>query len=121
MSETHPFEEMNRDTETIQVEPQRSFVEPIYLSANYRNEIKKQLSDSRRLFAVSILGENHKINPPVPIQSSPVTEIPIPSKYFYSTPSHTLFKEKSSFKNLPSTSGLSSSTDEVLIFVWECS
>lgn len=99
------------------VESQRSFVKPIYFPTNYRNEIKKQLSDSRRSFAVGILGENLKINTPLPIQTSSVTQIPTPSKYFYSTPSHTLFKDKSSFKNLqnlPTSSGLSTSTDEVL-------
>ena len=118
LSETHPFEEMNRDTEFIQVDPQCSLVKPICLFTN--DESKKQLSESSRSFAVGILGENHNINTPLPMQTSPVGNISAPSKYFYSTPSHSLFKQKSSFTNvhnLPTASGLINSTDEVLIFV----
>lgn len=123
-SETHPFEEMNRKTESIQVERQRSVVEPIYFSTKYRSETSQQLSDSRRSFAAGILGENHTTNPLLPVQTRPVSQIPAPSKYFYSTPSYTLLKENSSFKNvqnLPTSSGLTSSNEEVLIFVWGCS
>ncbi|EFX65741.1 hypothetical protein DAPPUDRAFT_219239 [Daphnia pulex] len=116
--------EKAKQLEETATHQKRSVVEPIYFSTKYRSETSQQLSDSRRSFAAGILGENHTTTPPLPVQTRPVSQIPAPSKYFYSTPSYTLLKEKSSFKNvqnLPTSSGLTSSNEEVLIFVWGCS
>lgn len=119
-SVTISLEEIKEAIEPVRVDSYLPISETTGHNPRNNDQTKRQLNDWRRSFTVGIIGdntENIKTHPVLPATQKSVTQVPAPSKYFYSTPSVNLSKE-----NVASTSSLKSgfslSTDEVLMFVW---
>ena len=112
---------LEKTSPSVEIESHVPFMKQTSFIASHNYDIKRQISDSRRSFAAGIFGEAEKTLPPVQVSKHPTSENIFHSKYFYSTPSHTLSYEKSPFNNDPkrtTTFGGLYSTEEVLMCKW---
>ncbi len=108
----------NMGPSVVEVESYQPLVKQASFMKNTYGDIKRQISDSRRIFAFGIFGEDEKPLSPFPVAQCPAPENPFLSKYFYSTPSHNLsdvkYRPSNEHRLAATIPGLSNSTVEVL-------